>query len=131
MNRLIITSILTLLPLSAEAQVYTLPSVTVTAEREALKEETFQAHQVITRKDMEKMGASNVPEALSMVLGLDMASGSQDSRTVALVRPDGTVVSNNRNGFNYRTVASQLGVPWTPFAFVTSRASSRCPKPML
>lgn len=82
MNRLIITSILTLLPLSAEAQVYTLPSVTVTAEREALKEETFQAHQVITRKDMEKMGASNVPEALSMVLGLDMASGSQDSRTV-------------------------------------------------
>ena len=73
MNRLIITSILTLLPLSAEAQVYTLPSVTVTAEREALKEETFQAHQVITRKDMEKMGASNVPEALSMVLGLDVA----------------------------------------------------------
>src|SRR5690606_6184476 len=38
------------------------------------------------------------------------------------VRSDGTVVSGNRSGFNYRNVATELGVPWTPFAFVTGNA---------
>ncbi|HYD43921.1 MAG TPA: TonB-dependent receptor, partial [Phenylobacterium sp.] len=54
--------------------------------------------------------------------GFQYDDRSQDSRTVALVRPDGTVVSGNRSGFPYRTVAAQLGVPWTPFAFVTDNA---------
>lgn len=83
MKRLMIASILSLFPLPASAQVYTLPAVTVMADKVSQKEEeTFQAHQVITRRDMEQMGASNVTEALAMAEGLDMASGSQDSQTV-------------------------------------------------
>lgn len=52
--------------------------------------------------------------------GFQVDDRSQDSQTVALVRPDGTVVSGNRNGFNLRQVSGELGLPWTPIALVTT-----------
>ncbi|MBC7166191.1 TonB-dependent receptor [Phenylobacterium sp.] len=52
--------------------------------------------------------------------GFQYDDRSQHSETTALVRPDGTVVSSS--AFNIRTIAQQLGLPWTPFAFVTDNA---------
>lgn len=54
--------------------------------------------------------------------GFQYDDRSQDGADVALVRPDGTVVANNRSGFNLRTISAQVGVPWNPTAFVTSNA---------
>jgi len=54
--------------------------------------------------------------------GFQYDDRSQESRTVALVRPDGTVVSGNRSGFNLRTMAAALGVPWNPYSYVTTNA---------
>lgn len=52
--------------------------------------------------------------------GFQYDDRSQDGANVALVRPDGTVVSANRNGFNLRNVAAQLGLPWDANAYVTA-----------
>lgn len=54
--------------------------------------------------------------------GFQYDDRTQENQIVALVRPNGTVAPNNRTGFNLRTVAAQLGLPWTPFAFVTTDA---------
>ena len=74
-------SLLTLFPLSiAGAADYTLPSVVVTAERQAISaKQEPQSVTVLTREDIEKKGASNVSEALADVLGLDSSRGSQNS----------------------------------------------------
>ncbi|HEX2559588.1 TonB-dependent receptor [Phenylobacterium sp.] len=52
--------------------------------------------------------------------GVQHDDRSQEGADVALVRPNGQVVSGNVSGFPLRTIASQLNVPWTPFAFVTA-----------
>lgn len=52
--------------------------------------------------------------------GFQIDDRSQESQTVALVRPNGTVVSGNRSGFNLRQVAAELGLPWTPMDLVTA-----------
>lgn len=58
----------------------TLPEVVVTAERQGLSSKIVpQAMEVVTRQDIERMGATNVSEALSLVLGLDLSRGSQNS----------------------------------------------------
>lgn len=54
--------------------------------------------------------------------GLQYDERSQQNEIGALVRPDGTVVSNSRTGFNYRQAATQLAVPWAPFDYVTTNA---------
>ena len=57
-----------------------LPEVVVTAERQGLAQKMVpQPVEVITRQDMERMGAANVSEALDAVLGLDLSRGSQNS----------------------------------------------------
>lgn len=83
MKKVWLTALLSLFPAVAGAEVYTLPSVVVTAEnRKETKDTVFLPHETLTEKDMERMGASNVVEALSTALGVDLSSGSQDSRTV-------------------------------------------------
>jgi len=52
--------------------------------------------------------------------GFQFDDRSQENDLTALVRPDGTVVSANRSGFNIRNVATQLNLPWNPFSYVTS-----------
>jgi TonB-dependent receptor len=52
--------------------------------------------------------------------GVQFDDRSQVNNVVALVRPDGTVVSGNRSGFPLRTVAAQLGVPWDYTQFVSA-----------
>lgn len=54
--------------------------------------------------------------------GFQYDDRSQDNYSIALVRPDGTVVSGNQNGFDLGKIAAELGVPWTPEAFVTTNA---------
>ncbi|MDP2011350.1 MAG: TonB-dependent receptor [Phenylobacterium sp.] len=54
--------------------------------------------------------------------GFQYDDRSQDNQSVALVRADGTVASNNRSGFNLRNVATQLGLPWNPAAYLTPNA---------
>ena len=80
MNKLVLT-ILTLFPFSiAGAAEYALPSVVVTAERQAIStKQEPQSVTVITKEDIERKGASNVSEALADVLGLDSSRGSQNS----------------------------------------------------
>ncbi|MFN3524305.1 MAG: TonB-dependent receptor [Phenylobacterium sp.] len=51
--------------------------------------------------------------------GFQYDSRKQDNYSTALVRPDGTVVSGNASGLNLATAAAQLGLPWTPEAFIT------------
>lgn len=46
----------------------------------------------------------------------------QDNYSTALVRPNGAVVTGNASGFNLTTIAAQLGLPWTPDAFITTKA---------
>lgn len=83
MKKVWLTALLSLFPAVAGAEVYTLPGVVVTAEnRKETKDIVFLPHETLTEKDMERMGASNVVEALSTALGVDLSSGSQDSRTV-------------------------------------------------
>lgn len=83
MKKVWLTALLSLFPAVAGAEVYTLPGVVVTAEnRKETKDTVFLPHETLTEKDMERMGASNVVEALSTALGVDLSSGSQDSRTV-------------------------------------------------
>ncbi len=83
MKKVWLTALLSLFPAVAGAEVYTLPGVVVTAEnRKETKDTVFLPHERVTEKDMERMGASNVVEALSTALGVDLSSGSQDSRTV-------------------------------------------------
>ena len=52
--------------------------------------------------------------------GFQYDDRSQENQDVALVRPDGTVVAGNRNGFNLRAVAAQLGLPWDANSYVTT-----------
>ncbi|HEY9234561.1 MULTISPECIES: TonB-dependent receptor [Phenylobacterium] len=54
--------------------------------------------------------------------GFQYDDREQNNYSTALVRPDGTVVSGNANGFNLTKIAGELGVPWTPDAFITSNA---------
>ncbi|MFZ5720706.1 MAG: TonB-dependent receptor [Pseudomonadota bacterium] len=68
-------------------------------------------------REWESMGAVATFRA-----GFQYDDRTQDNASIALVRPDGTVVSNNRNGFNLRTVSAQLGIPWNPDAYVTGNA---------
>ncbi|MFD3262877.1 TonB-dependent receptor [Phenylobacterium ferrooxidans] len=68
----------------------------------------------ITR-DWESFGAEATFSA-----GFQYDDRSQEGANVALVRPDGTVVTANRNGFNLRNVANTLGLPWNANAFVTA-----------
>lgn len=83
MKKVWLTALLSLFPAVAGAEVYTLPGVVVTAENgKETKDTVFLPHETLTEKDMERMGASNVVEALSTALGVDLSSGSQDSRTV-------------------------------------------------
>ena len=83
MKKIYLTALLTLVPAAAGAEVYTLPGIVVTAEKQKeIKDTAFLPHETITEKDMERMGASNVVEALSTALGVDLSSGSQDSRSV-------------------------------------------------
>ena len=80
-----ISFLLVLLSISslAYAKVYELPTVYVTASSKAAPaEEPSPFVEVITSDDIRKRGASNVSEALSTALSLDMTSGSQDNRTV-------------------------------------------------
>lgn len=83
MKKIYLTALLTLIPVAAGAEVYTLPGIVVTAEKQKeIKDTSFLPHETITEKDMERMGASNMVEALSTALGVDLSSGSQDSRSV-------------------------------------------------
>jgi TonB-dependent receptor len=79
-----------------------------------LETDAFTAKGDISR-EWESFGADALFSA-----GFQFDDRSQDSRTVALVRPDGTVVSGNRNGFNLRTIAAQLGIDWNPYSYVTT-----------
>lgn len=67
MKKIWLTALVSFLPLTAGAEVYTLPGVVVTAEGQ--KESTLSPRETITEKDMKRMGASNVVEALSTALG--------------------------------------------------------------
>ena len=70
MKKVWLTALLSLFPAVAGAEVYTLPGVVVTAEnRKETKDTVFLPHETLTEKDMERMGASNVVEALSTALG--------------------------------------------------------------
>ena len=64
MKKIWLTALVSFLPLTAGAEVYTLPGVVVTAEGQ--KESTLSPRETITEKDMKRMGASNVVEALAM-----------------------------------------------------------------
>lgn len=66
-------------------------------------------------REWENFGAEAVFSA-----GFQYDDRSQESQEVALVRPDGTVVSGNRSGFNMRTMAAALGLPWNPNSYVTT-----------
>lgn len=79
MKKIWITAMMALLPVTAGAEVYTLPGVVVTAEKHREKQEDFLSGDVITGKDMERMGASNVAEALGMTQGLELTSGLQSA----------------------------------------------------
>jgi TonB-dependent receptor len=68
-------------------------------------------------RDWESFGA-----AATFSAGFQYDDRSQESQDVALVRPDGTVVSGNRSGFNLRTVAAALGMPWNPNSYITTNA---------
>ncbi|MFN3514423.1 MAG: TonB-dependent receptor [Phenylobacterium sp.] len=52
--------------------------------------------------------------------GFQYDDRSQVNELTALVRPDGTVVTANRNGFNIGAVAAALNLPWNPALYVTS-----------
>ena len=83
MKKIYLTALLALVPAAAGAEVYTLPGIVVTAEKQnKIKDTAFLPHETITEKDMERVGASNVLEALSTALGVDLSSGSQDSQSV-------------------------------------------------
>ncbi len=69
------------------------------------------------RRDWSSLGAEATFSA-----GFQMDSRSQDGSLTALVRPDGTVSSNNASGFNLVTQSAALGLPWTPGAFVSNAA---------
>lgn len=68
----------------------------------------------ITR-DWESFGAEATFSA-----GFQYDDRSQEGADVALVRRDGSVVTGNRNGFNLRNVANQLGLPWNANSYVTT-----------
>ena len=78
----LLLALFTLLPiygLTADVS-YELPEVVVTAERKAIdRKQEPQAVTVVTQKDIEQKGASNVSEAVADVLGLDISRGSQNS----------------------------------------------------
>ncbi len=82
MKREILAALLALAPwyMASGAEVFTLSPVTVTAERVGvnLKDEP-QAVTVVKEEDFQRLGASNVSEALATVLGLDLSRGSQNS----------------------------------------------------
>ncbi len=78
----LLLALFVLLPIysSAEEVSYELPGVVVTGERQAVSvKEEPQAMTVLTAKDIERKGASNVSEAVADVLGLDVSRGSQNS----------------------------------------------------
>ncbi|MFC3079702.1 TonB-dependent receptor [Phenylobacterium terrae] len=52
--------------------------------------------------------------------GFQIDDRAQENDLTALVRPDGTVVTANRSGFNLRNVAAQLNLPWNANSYVTS-----------
>lgn len=77
MKKIWLTALVSFLPLTAGAEVYTLPGVVVTAEGQ--KESTLSPRETITEKDMKRMGASNVVEALAMAEGLSLAPAGQSA----------------------------------------------------
>ena len=77
MKKIWLTALVSFLPLTAGAEVYTLPGVVVTAEGQ--KENTLSPRETITEKDMKRMGASNVVEALAMAEGLSLAPAGQSA----------------------------------------------------
>lgn len=50
--------------------------------------------------------------------GFQYDDRSQENDLTALVRPNGTVVTANRNGFNIQAVAAQLNIPWNLSSFL-------------
>jgi TonB-dependent receptor len=58
-------------------------------------------------RDWESFGAQATFSA-----GFQYDDRSQENDLTALVRPNGTVVTANRSGFNIRNVAAQLNLPW-------------------
>lgn len=79
MKKIYLTVLLALVPAAAGAEVYTLPGIVVTAEKQKEKHDDFLPGEVITGKDMKLMGASNVSEALGMAEGLELTSGVQSA----------------------------------------------------
>lgn len=68
-------------------------------------------------REWESFGAQATFQA-----GFQYDDRSQEGADVALVRPDGTVVSGNRSGFNMRNVATALGIPWNANDYITTNA---------
>lgn len=75
-----ILTLLFLSPIYTLSAMESLPEMVVTAQRQPLlQKEVSQSVEVVTAKDIERMGASNVSEALSLAMGLDLSRGSQNS----------------------------------------------------
>jgi TonB-dependent receptor len=91
---------------------YSLPEEFATESTSRLETEAVTAKFDVNR-DWESFGA----EARFSV-GFQYDDRSQENDLTALVRPDGTVVSANRNGFNIQTVARQLNIPWNLSSFL-------------
>lgn len=91
---------------------YSLPEEFATESTSRIETQAYTA-KFDVRHDWEMLGA-----AARFSAGFQYDDRSQENDLTALVRPDGSVVSGNRSGFNLQTVASQLKLPWNLSGFL-------------